>query len=372
MGIRRIRVTVCNVPATVTGEVLAAFLSRYRRVEESNLLRSASRMAYGDHVFQLSLTREGFQAIPEIIISRERQMMLVVEGQRPCCWSCKQLGHISKFCSQKDPPSAAASTATTATTTATITTATISSTTAKESGQVQPKNMEEGWTEVTRKKRSPKKVEDKASTMTITATASPAKGTDSERSPQQSPPKSPPKAPQYIPKSVTAPISWNIVEHPVLPANKSSAKKSKSKENPTTTETSGTPMETFTNLKRWRNSNEGAAKKICAGPPCIDDPLEGPLMPFSLPLNRHQYRCQSHSLLFHFFLLHFLHHLPLNTEFHNMLPLNSYKIYNPYNLRNPFNFLNLLNLHNPYMWNLKPALIKSNPFLGETIVPTSL
>ena len=81
-GTRRIRVTVCNVPATVTGEVLAAFISRYGRVEESNLLRSASGTAYGDHVFRLCLTREGFQATPEIIISRERQMMVVVEGRR--------------------------------------------------------------------------------------------------------------------------------------------------------------------------------------------------------------------------------------------------------------------------------------------------
>ena len=116
-------------------------------------------------------------------------MMVVVEGRRQRCWSCKQLGHISKFCPQKDPPSAAVSTASTTTTTATITTATISSTIAKESGQVQPKKAE-----VTRKKKkSPKKVEDKASTMTVTAVASPAKGTDSERFPQKSPPKSPPK-----------------------------------------------------------------------------------------------------------------------------------------------------------------------------------
>ena len=41
-------------------------------------------------------------------------------------------------------------------------------------------------------------------------------------------------------------------------------------------------METFTNLKR-RNSNEGAAKKICAGSPCIDDPLEGPSNAFQPP-----------------------------------------------------------------------------------------
>ena len=72
LGTRRIRVTVYNVPAFITGEVLAAFLSGYGRVEEISLLRSAARTAYGDYVFRLCLTREGFQAIPEIIVSTER------------------------------------------------------------------------------------------------------------------------------------------------------------------------------------------------------------------------------------------------------------------------------------------------------------
>ena len=160
METRRVRVTVCNVPATITGEVLASSLSKYRRVKESNLLRSAAGTAYGDHVFRLCLTREGFQGIPEVIISREKQMMVVAEGRRLRCWCCKQLGHISKFYPKKDPPKAAASTASTTTTTiATITTVTISSKTssptARESGQVQPKKVEEGWTEVTGKKGNP-------------------------------------------------------------------------------------------------------------------------------------------------------------------------------------------------------------------------
>ena len=212
MGTRRVRVTIYNVPVTITREVLAAFLSKYGRVEESNLLRSAAGTAYGDHVFRLCLTREVFQGITEVIISRERQMMVEVEGRRPRCWSCKRLGHISRFCPKKDAPKAAASTAsTTTTTTATITTATISSKTssptAKESGQVQPKKVEEGWTEVTRKqRRSLKKTDDKSATATATATASPAKSTESN------------KSPQYIPTSVTAPIPPNIIEHPVTKA----------------------------------------------------------------------------------------------------------------------------------------------------------
>ena len=94
LGTRTIRVTICNIPAFLTGEVLAAFLSSYGSVEEITLLRSAAGTAYGDYVFRMCLTQEGFQAIPETIVSRERQMMVVVEGRRPRCWSCKQLGHI--------------------------------------------------------------------------------------------------------------------------------------------------------------------------------------------------------------------------------------------------------------------------------------
>ena len=127
LGTRRIRVTIGNVPAFVTGQVLTAFLSAYGRVEEINLLGSAAGTAYRDYVFRLCLTREGFQAILETIISRERQMMVVVEGRCPRCWSCKQLGHISKFCPKKVLPNTLAATAalvTTTTTTTTVTTAT--------------------------------------------------------------------------------------------------------------------------------------------------------------------------------------------------------------------------------------------------------
>ena len=161
LGTRRIRVTICNVPAFITGEVLAAFLSAFGRVEEINLLRSTAGTAYGDYVFRMCLSREGFQTIPEIIISRGRQMMVIVEGRRPRCWSCKQLGHISKFCPQKDPskaPAAAAATVATETAATTASIVTIRETgKEKEPDQAQPKTVEE-WVEVTRKKKeiSPK------------------------------------------------------------------------------------------------------------------------------------------------------------------------------------------------------------------------
>ena len=147
MGTRRIRVTVCNAPTFVIGEVLVSFLSAYGRVEEVTLLRSTTGTPYGDYVFRLCLTREGFQAIPETIFSRGTQMMVVVEGRRPRCWGCKQLGLIATFCPHKDQP--ATTTATTAATTEWA--GTIKEVQEMNPGPDQPKT-NEGWIEVTRKK----------------------------------------------------------------------------------------------------------------------------------------------------------------------------------------------------------------------------
>ena len=71
-GTRRLRVTVCNVPAIITGEVLAAYLSAFGHVEEVNLLRSPAGTAYGDYAFRLCLSRDGFKAIPETLICGDR------------------------------------------------------------------------------------------------------------------------------------------------------------------------------------------------------------------------------------------------------------------------------------------------------------
>ena len=157
-GTRRLRVTICNVPAHITGEVLAAYLSSYGQVEDFNLLRSPAGTAYGDYAFRLCLTRDGFKAIPETQISGDRQMIVMVEGRRPRCWSCKQIGHISKFCPEKPENSTAAAAAVTAatTTTASKTASTTTTAAAQDPGQAQPKTSDqEGWTEVTRKRSPP-------------------------------------------------------------------------------------------------------------------------------------------------------------------------------------------------------------------------
>ena len=306
-GTRRLRVTVCNVPAIITGEVLAAYLSAYGLVEESSLLRSSAGAAYGDYAFRLCLTRDGFKAIPDMLISGDRQMMVMVEGRRPRCWGCKQIGHIAKFCPQRPENKEKASTSTTTTTTTKDATApTITKEAeAKGPGQVQPQNNQEGWTEVTKKRRgSPKQGGEKspsppqkqtraqavaaaepaiaaaavaaaATTTTVTKTKETAATTTTTTEQQTT-------AAGKKPKKAATPKKPATPKTPTAP----SPKKKK-----TTTKTSHEEMETTINLKRRRDSGEGAAKKLCpektppeAGPSSQPSPpAPSPLPPLPSP-----------------------------------------------------------------------------------------
>ena len=283
-GTRRLRVTVCNVPAIITGEVLAAYLSAYGHVEEFNLLRSPAGTAYGDYAFRLCLTRDGFKAIPETLICGDRQMMVMVEGRRPRCWGCKQIGHIAKFCPQRPENKEKAPTTTKDAAASTIT----KEAEAKGPGQVQPQNNQEGWTEVTKKRRG-----------------SPKQG--GEKSPITSPPQKQTKAPKQAAAAVTtteppaaaaAVTTTTTTEIPAVttttaattttdPLAAAAAKKQTTQRKPATPKTPTAPspkktkkktktneeMETSTNLKRRRDSGEGAAKKMC---PEKNHPEAGP------------------------------------------------------------------------------------------------
>ena len=103
MGTRRIQVTECNVPVNLTGDVVASFLSSYKKEEEEIQLHAATGTAHGDFVFRICINRKGFQSTTDTIYSRDRQIIMVVEGRRPHCWNCKQHDHLAKSCPQKPP-----------------------------------------------------------------------------------------------------------------------------------------------------------------------------------------------------------------------------------------------------------------------------
>ena len=110
-------------------------------------------------------------------------------------------------------------------------------------------NTDEGWTEVSRKKRkSPNKGEKKP------VSASPVKDLGPKAVSTTEPTPVTKTAPPSSPDSEDPPASATP------PATKDSAKRKPKKT------TQDTPMETTTNRKRRRDSGEGASKKMCSGP----------------------------------------------------------------------------------------------------------
>ena len=185
MGRRKIRITECNVPIQLNEEVLAAYLVKHGEIEEITKAKSVNGTAHGDYIFTMCLDRGGFTAIPHVIEYEHQIMTVVVEGRKPQCWNCKQLGHFSKSCPQKTTKTTPATTTTTETTTNTTTTIAAESTAATEGKKNEtPKaktgdspDKEEGWTQVAKggkKKKTPikepaTKTDYTKSTMTTTA-----------------------------------------------------------------------------------------------------------------------------------------------------------------------------------------------------------
>ena len=140
--------------------MLAAYLSEYGDVEDIITSKSSSGTAHIDYIVTMFLDRKGFQAISQTLDYEEQTMMVVVEGNKPQCCFCKQLGHFSRSCPQNTTKTIVTTPTTTTTTTTTIAAKFTPPT--KESPQPEawdhPDKEEEGWTQVTgKKKKSPSK-----------------------------------------------------------------------------------------------------------------------------------------------------------------------------------------------------------------------
>ena len=109
MGRRKIRITVCNVPIQLNEEVLAAYFVKYGEIEDITKTKSVNGTAHGDYIFTMCLDRGGFTAIPHIIEYENQVMTVVVEGRKPQCWNCKQLGHNNSISNDDDDYSSSSS-----------------------------------------------------------------------------------------------------------------------------------------------------------------------------------------------------------------------------------------------------------------------
>lgn len=52
---------------------------------------------------QVTMTRKHFFDIPDILSSRGRRILVIVEGRRSQCWSYGVVGHLAKVCPDKNP-----------------------------------------------------------------------------------------------------------------------------------------------------------------------------------------------------------------------------------------------------------------------------
>ena len=259
MGTQRICAPFCNVPANLPGEVVASFLSAYGRVEEMAQLRATAGAAHRDYAFRLCLDREGFQAIPDTLYFQDRQMMVVVEGRRPRCRNCKQVGHLGKICPQKaaDTTQQLKESGTNTTNTSYTTNATSE---AENNATLEATSTDNEWMQVKRreKREEPPKALVKPNTLAPKEIASMSKTKKSTTS-FSSDPKDPfnrdPLQTQETPSAASQET------HPTATPKKAT---SQIQRQPTSKKT---PMDTSQNLKRRRESGESQAKNLCKNTP---------------------------------------------------------------------------------------------------------
>ena len=82
-----IQVTVCCVLVQLNGDVIAVYMNTNGNVKEVTMVRLADVTVHGDFVLD--------------ICNQDPHMMVVGEGRKPLCCSCKQLVHLARTCPQK-------------------------------------------------------------------------------------------------------------------------------------------------------------------------------------------------------------------------------------------------------------------------------
>lgn len=101
MDTRRTNVTVHVVPIDISEDRQGAFFAQYGKVERVGGVISKAGISTGDALIEITLTRKNFNDIPNVIMCRDRRILVVVEGYKPYCWACGISGHMAKACPGK-------------------------------------------------------------------------------------------------------------------------------------------------------------------------------------------------------------------------------------------------------------------------------
>lgn len=80
---------------------MGAFFAKHGQVDEVGAVRSKTGIATGDMVLQVVLTQHSFHDISNALTCRDKRMLIVVDGEKPCCWICGLTVYMSKACPRK-------------------------------------------------------------------------------------------------------------------------------------------------------------------------------------------------------------------------------------------------------------------------------
>lgn len=64
---------------------------------------SKAGIGTGDYILQITLIRDKFMEIPNVLICRGRNILVIVDGRRPHYWSYGVAEHLTKMCLMKNP-----------------------------------------------------------------------------------------------------------------------------------------------------------------------------------------------------------------------------------------------------------------------------
>ena len=59
---------------------------------------------YGDYIRVISVTKENYQNLSDIIKYLDRELSVLVSGRIKSCWVCKERGHIAWMCPKTKKP----------------------------------------------------------------------------------------------------------------------------------------------------------------------------------------------------------------------------------------------------------------------------
>ena len=103
MGTRKTKITLHGVPWLLEPKHMASYFACHGLVDKAYVIRRRSGLGSTDMEVLVTMNRQEYRDVPNIIMCGSHKIFVVVEGRRPHCWSCGAAGHMAKACPERYP-----------------------------------------------------------------------------------------------------------------------------------------------------------------------------------------------------------------------------------------------------------------------------